>query len=217
MGAVEEGGKVEFIDGSEQAFDSLAALRALTTADPGEIEEISIRLRVKESSVWITGNRSRGLSVSADGTQAFASGMVATLKSRLAGGAEAGEQATVVPLRLVDWLLLALIPVLFIGAQVFLYAHFSHDDPVGFALMGLIFAFIPGLIASFSIPEGKEGRRPPPFVLVREGEQFPDEGEPRTGPVWRAKAWFEKHPAVALLSVLVIGAMLGRAAELIKF
>lgn len=216
MGAVLEHGSIDFADGSKQAFDSLSKLMELTSIDPSEFEEISIILRVRTSKVSLRGGFG-GLSVSAEGSEAFAAGIVATLKSRLAGGAEAGRQAAVVPLRLIDWFLLALAPIVFVGVQIYLYGYFDSDDAVGNAFMGFLIAGVPAAVASFVIPDGKDKRRPSPFALVREGAQFPDEDERQTGPVWRAKAWFDKHPALALVLVLLIGALLGRAADLIQF
>jgi hypothetical protein len=211
---------LDFVDDSEQNLGSLDGLQdALPTIDIAEVKGFWIGFSVLgDETASATIKKSVGeLGVSAKGSEAFASGMVATIKSRLVGGAEAGEQAASVPLRLIDWLLLALIPAVFIGVQIFCYQQFTQNDIFGFILLGTVVAFIPAMIAGFVIPEGKENKLPPRFALVPEGEQFPDEGEARTGPVWTAKAWFEKHPAVALLLVLVIGALLGRAADMIEF
>lgn len=214
----EENVSLDFDDASTQDFGSLDGLQeAVSTVDIADVTGLRIGFPVDvNTSVQIRAG-SFALSVKAEGSEAFASGMVATLKSRLAGGAEAGDQAAQIPLRFIDWFLLSLIPVTFVGSQILLYAISKYDDTVWFLFMGSFVAFIPALIAGTVISEGRDKRKPPAFVLVAEGEQFPDEGEKRTGPVWRAKEWFERHPAVALLSVLVIGALLGRAAELLKF
>jgi len=215
---LDENVSLNFDDESTQDFGSLDGLKgAASTVGITNVAGLWIGFTVDvNTSARITAGSS-GLSVSAEGSEAFASGMVATLKSRLAGGAEAGDQAARIPLRFIDWLLLALIPVAFVGSQIFLYADSKYDDTLGFLFMGIFVTFIPASISFWVISEGQDKRKPPPFVLVPEGEQFPDEGERRTGPVWRAKAWFDKHPAVALMLVLVVGALLGRAAELLKF
>jgi hypothetical protein len=214
----EENISLDFDDASTQDFGSLDGLQeAVSTVDIADVTGLRIGFPVDvNTSVQIWAS-SFGLSVKAEGSEAFASGMVATLKSRLAGGAEAGDQAARIPLRFIDWFLLGLIPVAFFGSQFFLYSTSEHDDKLWFLFMGIAAAMIPAFIAGGVFFDGMENRLPPSFVLVAEGEQFPDEGEERTGPVWRAKAWFEKHPVVALMLVLIVGALLGRAAELLKF
>lgn len=210
--AIGESVHLDFADKSKQDLGSLAGLRdALPNIDIKEVQGFWISFTVLgkvTASVRIKASESQ-IDVNASGSEAFAAGMVATLKSRLAGGAEAGEQAASVPMRVVDWVLLGLIPVAFIGAQVFCYAQFSHDDPVWFLFLGLVAALIPGMIAGFVVPDALESRRPPGFVVVPEGKQFRDEGEAGEGPVWRAKAWFDRHPLVKFVLTLIIGGLIG--------
>jgi hypothetical protein len=218
----DEAGEVvnlDFADESQQDLGSLDNLEnALPTIELGEVAGlwIGVSTGLAEFAARIVVGP-HGLCANAEGSEAFASGMVAILKSRLAGGAEAGEQAAAVPLRFIDWLLLALIPASFIGSQVLLYSQFGHDDTLWFLFMGLLIAMPAALIFGFVFTDGQDKRSPPRFVLVPEGEQFSDEGELRTGPVWTAKAWFERHPLVAVATLLAVGALLGRAADLIKF
>lgn len=214
----EENVSLDFDDESTQDFGSLDGLQeAVSAIDITDVTGLWIGFPVDvNTSVRIRAGSS-GLGVSAEGSEAFASGMVATLKSRLAGGAEAGDQAAQIPLRFIERFFLALVPVTFIGSQIFFYASSKHDEPAWFLFFGFFISLIPALIGFGLIADSHDDRLPPRFVLVSEGEQFPDEGEKRTGPIWKAKAWFEKHPAVSLTLVLVVGALLGRAAELLKF
>jgi hypothetical protein len=203
-------------DGSTQDLGSLDALQAAIPAiDIGDVTGLSISTGVFDDTAASIGiaSMSYGLDIEARGSEAFAAGMVATVKSRLTGGAEAGERAARVSLRLIDWLCLALVPAAVVAALVF-NASLDHPPWLGFLL--LVLTAGPALLAFSVIESGREKREPAGFVLVHEGEQFADAGDARTGPIWTLKAWFEKHPAVALLSVLVIGALLGRAADLIK-
>lgn len=210
---------LDFADESMQDLGSLKGLEdVISTVKISEVMGLGIHISAQGNaiaSVRIAAS-SLGLNVSAKGTETFASGMVATVKSRLAGGAEAGEHAARVPLRFIDWFLLALIPAALVGVFVF-YTSLKYHDLIGFFLLGVIVPLVPAWLAYFVIDSGQDKRSPPRFALVPEGQQFPDEGDEKTGPIWTAKAWFEEHPAVALMSVLVIGALLGRVADLIKF
>lgn len=186
---------------------------------PTEISGLSIRVEVKDrgvatASAEISASVGSGLRVKAKGTETFASGMVATLKSRLAGGSEAGEKASDVPFRPIDIIVLVLVAL---GpAAVFLWRLDSEDLTKALSYGAVALILVLG-VAVFVVGGYQSENKPPPFVLVPEGEQFPDEGEDRTGPVWSAKAWFDRHPALRFSSVLVTGVVLGRAAELIKF
>lgn len=222
-GEIRQSVSLGYADGSTQEFGFVDTLQeSASTIDPGEVTAVSIHV---EATAWgkptasaqIEAKAKDGLSVKAEGTETFASGMVATLKSRLGGGADAGEQAAEVPLRFIDWLFFALIPVAFVGMLVFEDQQFEYQDTASAIAFALFVSLIPTIIALAVFGLGQISRSPLRFVLVAEGEQFPDEGERRTGPIWRAKAWFEKHPLVAVVTLLVIGALLGRAAELLKF
>jgi hypothetical protein len=221
-GVIEQNVSLSYADGSTQDFGIVDALRGAAPAiDPGEVTGLSISV---EEKAWgrptalaeIDANAQVGIRVKAEGTEPFASGMVATLKSRLSGGADAGERAAKQPMRFVEVLLLAMIPLAFVCALIFEDQQFAYQDTPSAIVLAVLAAFIPAVLAFGAFTLRELDRKPIRFILVPEGEQFPDEGERKTGPVWRAKAWFEKHPLIAIATLLVIGALLGRVADLIE-
>ncbi|HEY5941888.1 MAG TPA: hypothetical protein VIT89_03400 [Solirubrobacterales bacterium] len=201
---------LEYKDGSSETINSLDALREMVgNADPAEVKNLSVRLAGGTPSVLLRGTADKGLSVTAEGSEAFAAGMVATFKSRLAGGAEAGEMMVLVPIRPFEWFLLALSPVLFVGALVFLFVQSRDDDVVFFLLMAGLVGGAPLFVGFGAIADNNRTSNPVRFVLVPEGDQFPDEGEAKDGPVWRAKDWFERHPFIKLVLTLLVGGLIG--------
>jgi hypothetical protein len=211
--------ELTYADDSEQTFENLESLRdSLPGIKPAEVVDVLMSLGVPKA-LTIEGRRSSGFRVAAAGTEAFAAGVVATLKSRLSGGYDAARQASAAAtrLRLVDWLLLSSIPLLPAGAVFYYLSYIKYSDAMGAILVGVL-GLLPAIVISIPIVfMGLEKRTPPPFALVPEGKQFLDEGERRTGPIWRAKAWFERHPLLGFLAALLTGAVLGRAADLIQF
>ncbi len=207
---VSENSILEYQDGSSETINSLDALRGVAeNSDPAEMKNLSIRLAGGTPSVLLRGTSNRGLSVTAEGSEAFAVGMVAILKSRLAGGAEAGEMMVLVPIRFFEWCLLALSPVLFVATLAFLFVHSKEDDVVFFLLLAGLAGGAPLLVGFGLIADNYRNSDPVRFVLVPEGDQFPDEGEAREGPVWRTKAWFDRHPLVKFVLTLLVGGLVG--------
>jgi len=201
---------LEYKDGSSETINSLDALReAVENVDPAEVKNLTVRLAGGTPSVLLRGTADKGLSVTAEGSEAFAAGMVATLKSRLAGGAEAGGMMVLVPIRPFEWFLLALSPVLFVAALVFFFVDFKEDDIVFFLLMAGLAGGMPLFFAFGLIADNYRNSDPIRFVLVPEGDQFPDEGEAKDGPVWRTKAWFDRHPLVKFVLTLLVGGLIG--------
>jgi hypothetical protein len=201
---------VDYKDGSSETINSLDAFREMVeNAEPAEVKNLSVRLAGGTPSVLLRGTADRGLSVTAEGSEAFAAGMVATLKSRLAGGAEAGEMMVLVPIRSFEWFLLALSPVLFVAALIFFFVHFKENDIAFFLLMAGLLGGVPLLIGFGLIADNVRGSNPVRFVLVQEGDQFPDQGETRDGPVWKTKAWFDRHPLVKFVLTLLVGGLIG--------
>jgi hypothetical protein len=207
---VSETSVLEYKDGSSETINSLDALREIAeNADPAEVKNLSIRLAGGNPSVLLLGTAEKGMSVTAEGSEAFAAGMVAILKSRLAGGAEAGEMMVFVRIRPFEWFLLALSPVLFVVALVFFFVHFKEDDIGFFLLMAGLAGLAPLLVGFGLIADNQRRSDPVRFVVVPEGDQFPDEGEERDGPVWRTKAWFDRHPLVKVVTTLLVGGLIG--------
>jgi hypothetical protein len=211
---------VDFSDSSTQRFDSLSAFeQSLGQIHPAEVASLRISISSRPlgggASCSINGG-GHGLRASAEGSEAFASGVVATLKSRLAGGAEAGERNKRVPLRPLDWLICAAGVVATLGVALGV-ALVVNDEQLSTSA-GVVAAYVPGFGTWWLFDRSRKNlKRPRPFELVAEGQQFPGDEKRETGPIWTMKSWFEGHPAISVVTLLVAGALLGRAAELIKF
>jgi hypothetical protein len=208
---------VSYRDGSGQGFESLSAFEmALASISPKEVEGFSITVGADNepnASVRISGRQPAGLTVTTEGSEAFAAGILATLKSRLAGGAEAGDRAARLPIQPVE-IIVPLVPLgLAVGLYFYLDGQFTYTDTVGVLLLPIFLLLMAWTGIGGWIGFRREGRKPPPLVLVEEGEQFADEGEPGNGPIWRAQRWFDRHPAIRWGGTLLLGALLGALAS----
>lgn len=201
----------EFRDESHQVVHGIDALRQTAEAsDPSEIRNISVEVDGPPSFA-ILGVASDGLTVKAEGSHGFAVGLVGMLAFRLAGGKEAAEKVAPPSIRAREWFLVALAPVLLVGTFLYMYLHFDlHGlwDLIGDALMAILLAGAPLLIAALMNMNYALRAGPPQFVLVEEGEQVPDESG-RRGPIWTARDWFKSHPAIAFLATAVFSGLVG--------
>lgn len=203
--------KLEFANKSEQLYGSLSAWeRAASKIDPAEVRTVEFSVDAVDSAVKLRGDPEVGLTVFASGTESFANGLIATLKSRLSGGAEAGEAiAAAVPLPLASRIFYCLAPVSAFAIVLFFYLEFGDID-VGSILVALLAGSGCLALASSISSDVGERNMPPRFVLVREGDQFPaDDAGARSGPVWRSRAWFDQHPLLKLLGTLLAGGLVG--------
>lgn len=207
--------KLDFI-GSDQEFGTLSALDEVTRElDPAEISGFHFcAMCSNDSKVEIVGGGNHGLQVRARGTELFAIGMTGTLESRLSGGYIAGRRAARVPLGAWEVVVGALILLSALGLGLFCLSR-----GLGIAVAGLLALTAVGVlvqVAADTVLARRSGRRPPAFVVVEEGKQFPDKAE-NDGPLWQAKAWLDRHPGTGVGLVLVAGALLGRLAQEISF
>jgi hypothetical protein len=211
---------VDFSDESTQRFDSLAAFeRNLGQIEPQEVANLRMtfasRLLGERASCSISCG-GLGLTVSGKGSMDFANEIVGTLKSRLAGGAEAGERNKRLPWRPVDWFICAAGVI--VTLSVALGVALVVDDDQLSSSAGVLAAYFPGFGAWWLFSRSRRKlKHPRAFELVAEGQQFPANEGHEVGPIWTTKRWFEAHPAISVVTLLVGGALLGRAAELIQF
>jgi hypothetical protein len=197
-------------DGSSETVNGLGVLKeAASQADPSEVKDLSVKLD-GPPSFELTGTPGGGLAVSAEGTHAFAVGMVGMLSFHLARGEEAGKATAEPSVRPIEWFFIALAPFFFVGAFLAAALHFGVDsveDGIAFSVMSLAVGAIPILILVGIMMEHAFQPGPPRFVLVREGEQ--EQTPTRRGPIWATRAWFKSHPALAFLVTIVISGLVG--------
>jgi len=197
-------------DGSRETVNGLEALKeAAAQADPGEVKRLSVKLD-GPPSFGLVGTPREGLAVTAEGTHAFAVGMVGMLRFHLAQGEEAGKAMAEPSVRPIEWFFIALAPLFFIGA--FLAATLSLgvdsvEDGVAFTVMSLGIGAIPILIYEWIAMEQAFQSGPPRFVLVRDGEQ--EQPPPHRGPIWATRTWFKSHPALAFFATAVVSGFVG--------
>jgi hypothetical protein len=107
-----------------------------------------------------------------------------------------------------------LIPVaLAVGLYFYLNSRWTYTDTFSVMFLPVFLLFVAWVVIGGWIAFRREARKPSPLVLVAEGEQFADEGEEKDGPIWRAKEWFDRHPAIRWGGTLIIGAILGALAS----
>jgi hypothetical protein len=215
--AQQDSGLISYLDGSEQKFESLTDFEAgMANTDLKEIEGFRITVASEDepkASARISGARNSGLTVATEGSEAFAAGMVATLKSRLAGGADAGDRAAQLPIQPIECIV-PLIPVaLAVGLYFYFNSQWTYLGTFSVMFLPVFLLFVAWIAIGGWIAFRREARKPSPLVLVAEGEQFADEGEEKDGPIWRAKGWFDRHPAIRWGGTLIIGAILGAMAS----
>lgn len=208
----------EFRDESHQVVHGIDALRQTAEAsDPSEIKNLSVELD-GPPSFTISGSASHGLTVKAEGSHGFAVGLVGMLAFRFAGGKEAAESMAPASVRPVEKFLYALAPVLLVAMYAFSYfVLFNYHDAVtliGDGVLAVLVGLLPVIIAIGMGEVYLLRVGPPRFVLVKEGEQYPDDSEGRSGPIWTVRDWFKAHPAIAWVvntaMAGVIGAMIGK-------
>lgn len=205
-------------DGSRETTNGLDALKEVATqADPSEVENLTVELDGPHS-FELAGTPRGGLRVSAEGTHAFAVGMVGMLSFHLAQGEEAGKATAEPSVRPVEWFFIALAPLFFIGAFLAASLNFgleSVEDGIAFTVIALAVSAVPLLITAAIATEHAFKSGPPRFVLVREGEQ--EQAPTRKGPIWTVIAWFKSHPVLAFLATAVgsgvVGAVIGKGLD----
>jgi hypothetical protein len=204
---------VHFADDSGQEFRSVQAWRDRSPElAPEEIVGLHISLDGDATRVGLEADRDKGLKVTAEGSEAFAIGIAATLKSRLSGGADAGAQvAAEMPLPRSFRIASGVLAIIAAALAISVYLLLGKLVP---SLLVGLFVWVIGLMgAAVDGVRAMERNQPPGFVLVAEGDQFPDEAEDRGGPIWTAKAWFDRHPAIRWGGTLILGAILGALAS----
>lgn len=197
-------------DGSRETVNGLDALKEVATqVNPSEVENLSVKLD-GPPSFELAGTPRGGLRVSAEGTHAFAVGMVGMLSFHLAQGEEAGKATAEPSVRPIEWFFIALAPIFFVGFFLALALNFGVDgveDGIAFTVLSLGVSAIPILVMAGIAMEHAFKSGPPRFVLVREGEQ--EQAPTRKGPIWTTKAWFKSHPALAFLATAVVSGLVG--------
>jgi hypothetical protein len=208
--------EVGYADESDQAFGSLAAWSGdPSLGAPGEIRSVRVVLDGDTAKVKMEGGPKKGLVVVAEGSETFANGIRATMKSRLSGGADAAAEAVkAVPVSRSQRIAVVVALVVSVALGVGFYYYESPE--VRWATPGILVGVL--LFSALLIPiygfgsEEREKRFPPRFVLVPEGEQFADEPEEDDGPIWKAKRWLDRHPFLKWAGTLALGALAGALA-----
>ena len=206
--AVAQNLTLNYSDGSSQTFTSIEELES----SPSPIDIASVvgfAFSFGEDnpgfSIWGT---EWGLRVKAYGSEAFAEGIVGSLKNRLKGGVDAAAQAVSVRPSRSEWGALALGSL---AAITLLTVNIIIGDRGD--LLGWLGILLPPVLLGGSIPLGwalfyEEFIREEPrgITLVPEGQQFPSTP---SGPSWVIKEWFDGHPAAKWLVSLLVGFAVG--------